>query len=84
MKKTIIITTLALAVFITGTAFAQVSTFQWNGNLPFTKITNRLIDEDQVINYKFEDRVGNATTTCYGSYTKNRSAVIGVSISCVK
>lgn len=84
MKKTIIITTLALAVFITGTAFAQVSSYNWKGDLPFTRITNRLIDEAQVINYKFEDKLGTSTVTCYGSYVTHKQSLPSVAISCVK
>jgi len=84
MKKIIIIAIILSIVFFAVRASAQVTSFNWKGDLPFTRITNRLIDEAQVVNYKFEDKVGTSTVTCYGSYVTNKQSLPSVSISCVK
>jgi hypothetical protein len=88
MKKIIIITIILSIVFFAVRASAQSKPINWLGDLNFTRITNYLIDQEQIINYKFEDSIktntGTSTVTCYGSYVKNRTQVISVALSCVK
>lgn len=86
MKK-IIITAVLVALFSTSTAYAYV-TFKYEDNESYTQIGNSLIDLNGVVNYKFTDKVGKETVTCYGSFTKRmvNGAMVSdsTSISCVK
>ena len=88
--KTIIIVAIILALaLIASTAGANVLTsFTYQNSSSFVRITNQLIDTDGVTNYKFTDKVGTSTVTCYGSYSKRTTSVGNIvdsnAISCIK
>ena len=85
--KTIILTAILTLAF-TATTVGALATYTWKANDTFVKITNQLIDTDGVTNYKFTDKVGSSTVTCYGSYSKRTTSVGNIvdsnAISCIK
>jgi len=85
--KTIILTAILTLAF-TATTVGALATYTWKANDTFVKITNQLIDTDGVTNYKFTDKVGSTTVTCYGSYSKRTTNVGSITdanaISCIK
>lgn len=85
MKRAIIYITIgAIALFlITGTVGAQAyATYKTKQVHSFERLTNELIDVNNVTVYKFTDD----KVTCYGSYSSNPSTkvVTGTSITCLK
>lgn len=85
--KTIILTSI-LALAFTATSVGALATYTWKANDTFVKITNQLIDTDGVTNYKFTDKIGTSTITCFGSYAKRTtnsgSIVDSMALSCIK
>lgn len=85
--KTIILTAILAVAFTAGSVYA-FATFTTKPNDSFVKITNMLIDTDGVTNYKFTDKVGTSTVTCYGSYSKRTTSIGNIvdsnAISCIK
>lgn len=85
--KTIILTAI-LTLALTATSVGALAMYSWKENDSFVKITNMLIDTDGVTNYKFTDKVGSSTVTCYGSYAKRTvnsgSIVDSMALSCIK
>ena len=77
-----ILIVLALIFGLTATSVGAIAMYKSVDNDSFVRINNMLIDNDLVTNYKFIDKVGSTTVTCYGSYAKGYQT--SVSISCVK
>lgn len=85
--KTIILTAI-LTLALTATSVGALAMYTWKENDTFVRITNMLIDNDGVTNYKFTDKVGTNTVTCYGSYSKRVTNIGNIvdsnAISCIK
>lgn len=86
--KTAIILAIILALAFVASTAGALAMYTWQANDSFVKITNMLIDNDGVTNYKFTDKVGTNTVTCYGSYSKRNTSVGNIvdsnAISCIK
>jgi predicted lipoprotein with Yx(FWY)xxD motif len=86
--KTIIIVAIILFLALIASGAGAFATYAWKANDSFVKITNMLIDADGVTNYKFTDKVGTSTVTCYGSYSKRTTSIGNIvdsnAISCIK
>lgn len=85
IKKAIvyIIIGASLLFLVTGTVGAQaIATYKYRQIHNFEKLSNELIDTNNVTVYKFTD--GNVT--CYGSYAVNPSnrQSTGTSLTCLK
>jgi len=86
------ITKIVIAVVLTlsfvATSAGAIAIYKTQDNDSFVKITNMLIDADSVTNYKFTDKVGTTTVTCYGSYSKRITNIGNIvdsnAISCIK
>lgn len=85
--KTIILTAILTLAF-TATGVFAFATYKTKTNDTFTRITNQLIDTDNVINYSFSEKVGSSTVTCFGSYSKRNTnsgiIVDSMALSCIK
>lgn len=77
-----------LALSFVATSASAIAIYKTQDNDSFIKISNMLIDSDGVTNYKFTDKVGSSTVTCYGSYSKRSTSIGNIvdsnAISCVK
>jgi uncharacterized protein YxeA len=85
--KTIILTAILVLTFTAGSVYA-FATYTTRTNSSFVKITNQLVDTETVTVYRFEEKIGSSTVTCFGTFA-SRNTNIGkivdsTSISCVK